>query len=405
MPFTFKAILNNKPNQDGTYSILIRVTCDRVRRFVNTGERVKKSEFNGPKGEVRKSNVFAGSINSSIGDKIQAAQEKIRESPGITLHLVQDFMKGKEIKETPRLLSDMALELTQIYYANDAILTRYYKASIGHWQAFEKHSKKEYLPAEVDIKVLKDFENFLLTKTKSKSQSTAAKHLTRIRRIFKLSVAHGFIGYTDNPFINYELKHGKTAKKERLSLTEIAVFEALELKEGSDLFHARNIWLAQMYCAGARIGDMITMRVGNISNGRLIYDMSKTEEQSSVQIPKRALPIFEYYCRGKKPGEYIFPFFQNGTDYTERDFRRKQIQSKTTMINYRLKKLAVMIGTEKNLSTHVARHTFADMARQKSKDIYGVSKALRHSSTKITEQYLASFDNDAVDEIMGSVFD
>lgn len=92
------------------------------------------------------------------------------------------------------------------------------------------------------------------------------------------------------------------------------------------------------------------------------------------------------------------------TDYSERDFRRKQIQSKTTMINYQLKKVGELAEIDKTITTHMARHTFADMARQKSKDIYGVSKALRHSSTKITEQYLAGFDNQAVDDVMDSVW-
>lgn len=48
---------------------------------------------------------------------------------------------------------------------------------------------------------------------------------------------------------------------------------------------------------------------------------------------------------------------------------------------------------------HVARHSFADVARQRSKDIYAISKALGHASLSVTESYLASFDQDAVDSL------
>jgi site-specific recombinase XerD len=404
MPYTFKPVLNSKPKQNGTYAILIRITLDRQRKSVNTGEAVKKSEFNAKKGKVRASNDFHESINNSISDKIKAAEEKARQNPGITLEQMQLFIQGKEVQEGPRFLMDIASELIAIYYKDDAIMTRYYKNSIGYWETFEKHTGKQFLPSEVSIKTLKEYEQYLTAKSKSKSQNTRAKHLTRLRRIYKLAVANGMVEYKDNPFNNYELKHGKAGKKERLSLEEIKDLEEQEIPESSPVFHARNIWLAQMYCAGTRIGDMITMRVGNIMNGRLVFEMEKTEKDQSIQIPKKALSIFGRYTKGKKPGDYIFPYFSTETDYSDRDFFVKQIQSKTTTINKHLKKLATMAGIDKNLTTHVARHTFADMARQKSKDVYAVSKALRHSSTKITESYLASFDNDAVDDVMSSVF-
>ena len=61
-----------------------------------------------------------------------------------------------------------------------------------------------------------------------------------------------------------------------------------------------------------------------------------------------------------------------------------------------------------NLSFHVSRHTFADIARKKigkSFGIYEISKMLGHSSIKVTENYLNSFDQDSVDEAMNSIFD
>lgn len=65
-----------------------------------------------------------------------------------------------------------------------------------------------------------------------------------------------------------------------------------------------------------------------------------------------------------------------------------------------------MAGIEsKGLSFHVARHSFADFARRQSGDLYAVSKALGHTSLQVTQNYLRSFDKDAVDKLAKSLWD
>ena len=54
---------------------------------------------------------------------------------------------------------------------------------------------------------------------------------------------------------------------------------------------------------------------------------------------------------------------------------------------------------------HMARHSFANIARQKNANVYDISKALGHSSLKITESYLSKFDTQSQDETMKQVFD
>ena len=74
------------------------------------------------------------------------------------------------------------------------------------------------------------------------------------------------------------------------------------------------------------------------------------------------------------------------------------------LVNKYLKDLASKAGLPKKVSFHVSRHSFADYARKKTKDIYGLSKALGHSGIHITQQYLSDFDQDAVDQTMDDVF-
>lgn len=63
-----------------------------------------------------------------------------------------------------------------------------------------------------------------------------------------------------------------------------------------------------------------------------------------------------------------------------------------------------MAGITKKLSMHIARHSFANIARQKKANVYDISKALGHSSIKITETYLSAFDTQSEDETMLKVY-
>lgn len=63
-----------------------------------------------------------------------------------------------------------------------------------------------------------------------------------------------------------------------------------------------------------------------------------------------------------------------------------------------------MAGIEKKVSMHIARHSFANIARQKNANVYDISKALGHSNLKITETYLAKFDTTSQDATMKQVF-
>lgn len=53
----------------------------------------------------------------------------------------------------------------------------------------------------------------------------------------------------------------------------------------------------------------------------------------------------------------------------------------------------------KNLSTHVARHTWATMAKRMGYSIPVISEGLGHRDTKVTSIYLDSFGRSTLDEL------
>lgn len=115
--------------------------------------------------------------------------------------------------------------------------------------------------------------------------------------------------------------------------------------------------------------------------------------------------IYEYAV--KHPKDFIFPGLKNedfkgvvfDTNNLLTKYQYNQLQSKETIYNKNLKKLQAMYGIQVRLTSHVSRHTYANLIfKRNPKRLYEISKSLGHRNIKMTENYLNAFDKEVVDE-------
>jgi integrase/recombinase XerD len=249
----------------------------------------------------------------------------------------------------------------------------------------------------------------------------------RIRHAFNLAMRADII--TSDPFRAHEPTRVISRVKQRLDDQQISDLEKLDLpnsKRKNWLFHARNMYLFSYYNAGIRIGDLMQLRHGNITEeGRLEYEMDKTGHKKSILLNAEAKRIFSIYNRpDAKPVEYIFPILSNkapyarfvihhekkGMEFELRKFLAYDISSRASRLNSSLRDLSKLIGLEKSITFHSARHSFADKARRSMKKegskvtMYDIKNAMGHSSIVTTERYMASLDRESLDEAMESIF-
>lgn len=407
---TYRLVLNNKPKRSGLYTLLLRITMNRKIKMVNTGYDIPQKAWNDSpkKQEVRSSHDKHDLINRKCKSLIAKAEkwvgEKEQKEEPFTLDELQAYLQGKEQKVYKKFVEWCEYALDLYYPLPSRIVARkHMKTTIAVLKDIQKPHGRDLLFKDINLKFIKEFENYLLSERKSKP-NTIAGHLKRLKRFIIIAVELDQLPYDKNPFLGMKIKKSRTTKP-RLTIEEVQALEKLELPAGR-MRDARNTWLLQFYCAGTRIGDMISLRFGNIEDGRLSFEMQKTEEQMSIKLSPRALAIIdEYRTEETTPDDYILPFLDKDVDYSDEVFWLEQKGSKTAQINENLKLVAERAKIEKNLTTHMARHTFADLARQKTGDLFGISKALRHSSTRETEAYLNSFDDRSVDGVVDSVLD
>ena len=280
--------------------------------------------------------------------------------------------------------------------------------------------------AEITPSFLSKFEMYLhsLHNEREPDKKLHPNTIQVIFNIFKTIVkraieVEGLMKPEMNPFFSYNYKGIKTIK-EKLDELEIKLINDLDLEENSLIWHCRNYFLFSFYCAGIRAGDLIQLRWCNItSEGRLHYQMGKNHKERDLVLVSQAKDILSYYHNEEvKQTDYIFPLLVASESYAKAITQEQkdtmptelkvklfnQISAKNALINKYLKKIATLAGIEKKISLHISRHSFAKVAKQKGTDNTKLKDLLAHSSIKITEGYMGSFDTSENDKALEAIF-
>ena len=400
---SFNIELNSKPLKNTSeYSLLLRITVNRKHTRIKLNYAIHKKQFNPNPKEykyVRASNSKHVVINSHIADKIQEAKDVITDLEKNHSTVTANSIKSKMLAPTAKSFLEYSKQVANSLWVNNHYGNyNKYNTIINKLIDYRKGEDLHF--DQITPTFLSAFEAYLLKL--GNCVNTVNCNIRTIRAIYYKGIENGYIDPSKNPFFTFKLKQSKP-NKHRLSQDEIIKIEELVYPKNSLIWNVHNVFLFSFYCAGIRISDILKLTWDNIQDGRLVYTMYKTNKAHSVKLKEKPLAILEKY---KNSGEsYIFPFFSDKYDYSDSLFLHNQIGAKTALVNKYLKKVAEKAEITKKITTHTARHSFADLARQKTDNIYNLSKTLGHSSIKVTEVYLASFDQQAVDDTMDNMFD
>ncbi len=149
--------------------------------------------------------------------------------------------------------------------------------------------------------------------------------------------------------------------------------------------------------------DLAFLTTDAIQDGRLHYKRRKTRRGSTVKefnikITEEAQRILDYYADPKKDEGLAFPIMRDVINTADQQYVYDLYQNRLRNHNRRLAAIGKSIGLEDNLTTYVARHTFATAGLHK-----GISKAqigdmLGHTNYYTTEAYFDDFDKEILDD-------
>jgi|TARA_R100000479_G_scaffold168753_1_gene109959 integrase len=377
---TVRVVLRKKKNKAGRFPISIRITKDRKSSYLNTGQYIDIKFWDEKNRNVRKSHPNSKVLNNFIITKVAEANDKVLKSEMKTEYQTVSEIKNKIV--VTKGLDFFAVAEMHLQNLKNRNKHHQYDTELGRLKKFKEFLCKDSLPFNrLNVTVLKKFETHLLH-TKNLSPRTVVNYLILIRTIFNLAISESI---TDRGL--YPFGKGKMtiripeAQKIGFTADEIQILEnAQGITEAQQ--KAIHIWLVSFYFAGIRIGDVLQLKWSDFNDGRLLYRMNKNSKLVSLKIPEKAIEIFDFYKDNSSYNELVFPQLK-GTNLNDTEEISKRTQSITRNLNRRLKIATKQLGIKKNISMHIARHSFGNISGDKI-PIQMLQKLYRHSSVTTT---------------------
>lgn len=250
--------------------------------------------------------------------------------------------------------------------------------------------QKELSVEAITTDIVQQYEAYL--KSKNISMNTVSFYMRILRAVYNRAVERGFVRQ-QHPFRHVYTGIDKTMKR-ALTLREIRKIKELDLTLHPNLDFARNIFLFSFYTRGMSFIDMAYLRKSDLKNNILTYRRRKTGQPLSIKWEPCMQTIIRQYAPAISGTPFLLPII-TATDHQK---GRLQYKNRIYFVNFHLKQVARLAGLSIPLTTYVARHSWASIARNKNIPIAVISEGMGHDSEKTTQIYLASLECTIIDK-------
>lgn len=427
--------------------LAIRITQNRKTRYIFTGKYILEKDWDNVLGRVKKSHINSARLNNYLLKKLTEV-----DSIALEADASKEYISSKQIKNKAK---HKGRTVSFFQFGAERVTNRYQAGKFStckgelsmlinvheflKWNRFEErelvingikerrrirvgssrkfgynfleHVKEEFSRdnslyfEDITEAFLSNFKVFCISYLEHKTR-TVTNHLIYIRTLFNAAIKEGIVEAKHYPFAGEKERiRIKPTQKIGLTREEIERIEKVSLKKDSPIWHTRNVWLFSFYFAGIRISDVLQMKWSDLMDGRLYYTMNKNEKPLSLKIPEHAEGILNFYRPSQRSqDDYILPYLKHADQKSKRDIFVKT-RNGIAVLNKYLKQLAKKCNITKNLSNHIARHSFGNIAGDTISPLM-LQKLYRHSDLKTTIMYQANFihkdADDALDAVLNS---
>ncbi len=379
------SLKKTKSRSDGKCPVYVRCTLKNQRFELSTGIFVlpeswseKKQQINGRTEETKILNNRLDKICTRVldvynlleskGESFSALKVKnklleVRDEKGV-LEILDSIIKGIEA----RVGNDYSEGTLKHYKTTRERLSEFFRI---------KFRRNDIGLAMVDYSLLSSFDLYLKAELLLKP-NTALTYHKHLKKVLNTALAMNLI--SNNPYSSFKVSRNET-HRDYLTRQEL---EAIKTKELSTLRMdiIRDVFIFACYTglayAELRKLNKMHIQIGDDGGKWVIIDRDKTDIRCRIPLLPQAKIILEKY---------------ENLPYCKSHEKLLPVNSNQKMNEY-LKELAGICGINKNLSMHVARHTFAtSVTLSNGVPIETVSKMLGHTSLKTTQIYARIVDS------------
>ncbi len=274
-----------------------------------------------------------------------------------------------------------------------------YLNSYNTLRNFNKGKKLNYTFSHIDVSFCKKFEDWM--RSKGNKDTTLSYQFRTLRATYNKAIEAKIVAREKNPFIEYKLSHFNTKTiKRALSKNDILKIINADCTGQSKLRQLTHDLFSFSYlCGGISFVDIANLTRQNIVENRLIYRRQKTHGNINLLLSKEASTIIAKYSTYQQEAEYLFPILHCKRHITPMQ-KSNRVHKICHQVNSELRAFAKELGITAEVTTYVARHSFATILKKSGVNIGIISQALGHQDIKTTQIYLSKFDNEQVDDAM-----
>lgn len=389
--------------KDGTKSVVLRVTQQRNRYYINIEITCPPASWDSAKGQLKRSYnpVNYKDLNHSMSLFLSKAEKILFDmetagNPFSFERFKEELLGKKENMTVYEFFDKIVDEESKLGKIGNSFVYKHTRNSINKFV-----NKKPVYFHEVDSQFLVRYETYL---RKSGCVNNAIEHYMRtFRALYNRAIQQGIAKRDLYPFYNnytrsgYQVGKLKTATAKRAismaDMKKIQEYRPIELSHEQD---AQLYFLFSYYAWGMNFIDMAYLSWDkNIVGDYIVYTSIKTRNTQNfrIQIRPELAAILAHY-KNYSTGKYIFPLFNDFHDNPTR--RKTRVQTAIKKVNDSLEEIRVKVGISTHLTTYVARHTFATTLKNKDVSASVIKEMMGHANEQTTERYLKEFSNDVL---------
>ncbi len=245
--------------------------------------------------------------------------------------------------------------------------------------------------ADITAPLIKHLERHILAGRAS--LNTSSFYLRALRAVYHRAVSAN-LADDCRPFDGVFTGVKRTPKR-AVSRDVIERLAKLELHEG--LVFSRDLFLFAFAMRGMPFVDIAFLRKADVEGDHIAYSRRKTKQVITVKLEKFMSDVIERYADSDPRSPYLFPLLSPVANASESD-KLRHYHDTLARHNRNLRTISALLGCNVHLTSYVARHTWATLARDSGMNIYTLSACMGHTSVRTTEIYLATLSNSVIDE-------
>lgn len=370
--------------------IYYQIIQNRIVRQLTTSYRIFPCEWDGPNARLIIGNTARSNQLRSLKSHIDWDLRRINmiisrltqdNQPFSANDIIAAFQTRTDELSLANFMESLIAQLKQMGKLRTA---ETYTATLRSFMRFRNDA--DVLLDEITPELIAMYEAYL--QNNGVVRNTSSFYMRILRAVYNRAVGKDLVRQR-NPFKNVYTGVDKTVKR-ALPLSAIRRIKNLDLTRLPKLEFARDMFLFSFYTRGMSFIDMAFLKKTDLQNGYLKYRRHKTKQQLLIRWEKCMQEILDKYNPHESP--YLLPIIK-----VAEQNERKQYGNALREVNNKLKEIAKTICLPIPLSTYVARHSWASIAKSKNVPISVISEGMGHDSEMTTQIYLSSLDSSAID--------